>query len=119
NDEHIHEEEHNHAHDHQHDHAHDGHDHATHEHDHDNIHEHIAHDDELVAEKPQNNAFIKSIGQDMIEDHGVEITALLVKYSSPTAISVLPRMINQSTQMQAASPAIESSRIFSLLGVGF
>ncbi|MBD1429034.1 MULTISPECIES: ABC transporter permease [Sphingobacterium] len=120
NDEHIHEEEHDHDHDHQHDHAHDGHDHSTHENDHDHSHEHtVPHEEELVAEKPQNNAFIKSIGEDMIEDHGVEITALLVKYSSPTAISVLPRMINQSTQMQAASPAIESSRIFSLLGVGF
>ncbi|WP_164112926.1 MULTISPECIES: ABC transporter permease [Sphingobacterium] len=74
----------------------------------------------LVKEKPQleEPGLVKSIGQDMIEDHGVEITALLVKYSSPAAIGVLPRLVNQSTHMQAASPAIESSRIFSLLGVG-
>lgn len=129
NDEHLHED-----HDHDHDHSHEGHDHAhhsesnhthdeDHNHDHDDDHVHATQEEsteeKIVSEKPQNNAFIKSIGQDMLEDHGVEITALLVKYSSPTAISVLPRMINQSTQMQAASPAIESSRIFSLLGVGF
>src|SRR5690606_31146697 len=30
----------------------------------------------------------------------------------------IPRLVNQTTNMQAASPAIESSRIFSLLGVG-
>lgn len=101
------------------DHNHDDLDHAEHEHDHDHKTIEDVQEEELVSEKPQNNTFIKSIGQDMIEDQGVEITALLVKYSSPTAISVLPRMINQSTQMQAASPAIESSRIFSLLGVGF
>lgn len=78
-----------------------------------------SHEEEFVKEKPQaNNDFIKSIGQDMLEDQGVEITALLLQYASPTAISVIPRLVNQSTNMQAASPAIESSRIFSLLGVG-
>ena len=130
NDEHLHEDdEHVHDdHDHDHGHNHDDHDHSheaeqandeEHDHDHDHAEPAQAQEEELITEKPQNNAFIKSIGQDMIVDQGVEITALLVKYSSPTAISVLPRMINQSTQMQAASPAMESSRIFSLLGVGF
>lgn len=73
--------------------------------------------EEFVSEKPQPN-FIKSLGQDMLEDQGVEITALLIKYASPAAIAVIPRLVNQDTEMQAASPAIESSRIFSLLGVG-
>ena len=94
--------------------------HHDHEHLHDDDHNHgTSHNEEIVKEKPQNNTYITNLGEDMIENQGVEITALLVKYASPTAISVLPRMINQSTQMQAASPAIESSRIFSLLGVGF
>lgn len=106
------------------DHDHSDHDHATHEHAH-NTEEHqhestIDETEELVNERPHMEApaLVKSIGQDMIEDHGVEITALLIKYSSPAAIGVLPRLVNQSTHMQAASPAIESSRIFSLLGVG-
>lgn len=47
-----------------------------------------------------------------------EITSLLIQYRLPTAIVVFPRMINQSTNMQAASPAIESARLFSLIGVG-
>lgn len=77
------------------------------------------HEEELVKERPlQNSEFIKNIGQDMLEDQGVEITALLLQYNSPTAMSVIPRLVNQSTNMQAASPAIESARIFSLLGVG-
>lgn len=108
------------AEDHKHEHG-DGeehnHEHATAQ---EHTHDHAEAEEELVKEKPrmESPAMVKSIGQDMIEDHGVEITALLVKYSSPAAIGVLPRLINQSTHMQAASPAIESSRIFSLLGVG-
>ncbi|GGH15794.1 FtsX-like permease family protein [Sphingobacterium alkalisoli] len=107
---------------HEHDDAHAGHDHSGHSHsdtviltDHEQTN---ASEEELVTEKPQPEGFIKSIGQDMIADQGVEITALLVKYSSPAAIATIPRLVNQTTNMQAASPAIESSRIFSLLGVG-
>jgi len=52
------------------------------------------------------------------EETNLEITAMLIQYRTPNAVAVLPRMINQSTNMQAASPAIESARLFSLLGVG-
>jgi len=48
-----------------------------------------------------------------------EITALLVKYGSPLAVIQLPRFVNVQTEMQAASPAFESARLFRLLGVGF
>ena len=74
-------------------------------------------DDELVSEKP-NDRFVKNIGADMLEDRGEEVTALLIKYSSPAAMGVVPRLVNESTDMQAASPAIESTRLFALLGVG-
>lgn len=47
-----------------------------------------------------------------------EITALLVQYHSPMSVVIFPRMINESTNMQAASPAMESARLFSLIGVG-
>lgn len=105
-----------HAHDHGLHHDEHDHQHATEGHDHDHDHDHDQ--EELVQEKPQAEGLIKNIGEGMMEDHGVEITALLIQYSSPAAIGVIPRLINQSTHMQAASPAIESSRIFSLLGVG-
>lgn len=118
-------------HDHSHDHATENtaatvdsaHDHEGHDHDHD--HEHAttttvspAQEDSLVAERPRPNVFVKSIADDIIKDHGLEITALLVKYRTPAAIGVIPKMINQSTSMQAASPALETARLFSLLGVG-
>lgn len=47
-----------------------------------------------------------------------EITALLVEYASPLAAMSLPRSINSATSMQAASPASEAARLFSMLGVG-
>lgn len=47
-----------------------------------------------------------------------EITALLIQYRSPMSVVMFPRMVNQSTSLQAASPAMESTRLFSLIGVG-
>lgn len=47
-----------------------------------------------------------------------QITALLIQYKSPMSVILFPRMVNQSTSMQAASPAMESARLFSLIGVG-
>lgn len=47
-----------------------------------------------------------------------DITALLIAYSSPMAAAMFPRFINTQTPLQAASPAFETARLFSLLGVG-
>jgi putative ABC transport system permease protein len=47
-----------------------------------------------------------------------ELTSLLIQYRSPMSVVIFPRMVNESTNMQAASPAQESTRLFSLIGVG-
>lgn len=47
-----------------------------------------------------------------------EYTALLIKYKTPLAVLALPRMINANTNMQAASPALESARLLSIVGFG-
>ena len=47
-----------------------------------------------------------------------EITSLLIQYRSRMSIVLFPMMVNKSTSMQAASPAKESARLFSLIGVG-
>lgn len=47
-----------------------------------------------------------------------EITSLLVHYRSPMAAVQLPRIVNSQSSMQAASPAFETARLFSLIGVG-
>jgi putative ABC transport system permease protein len=51
-------------------------------------------------------------------NEGREITALLIQYRSPMSVVMFPRMVNQMTNLQAASPAMESTRLFSLIGVG-
>lgn len=47
-----------------------------------------------------------------------EITSMLVRYRSPMGAVQLPRLINTRTTAQAASPAFEMARLYSLLGTG-
>lgn len=51
-------------------------------------------------------------------DTAKEITSMFVFYRNPMGAVSLPRYINKNTNMQAASPAIEMNRLYSLLGVG-
>jgi putative ABC transport system permease protein len=55
---------------------------------------------------------------DLPEGEGKEITSLLIKYRSPMAITQFPRYVNSQSALQAASPAFETARLFSLMGVG-
>lgn len=47
-----------------------------------------------------------------------EVTMALITYKSPLAAMTFPRFINTTTEMQAASPALEISRLLSMLGIG-
>ena len=47
-----------------------------------------------------------------------EITMALVQYKTPLAAMSFPRFVNTSTEMQAASPALEVSRLLHMLGLG-
>ncbi len=47
-----------------------------------------------------------------------DITSILVKYRSPMAAVQLPRIVNNTSNLQAASPTYETSRLFNLIGVG-
>ena len=69
------------------------------------VHEHPDADD------PQEVAYKK-------EHPGKELTALLITYRSPMAAATMPREVNKSTSMQAASPAFEVARLTSFMGVG-
>lgn len=69
------------------------------------VHEHPDEDD------PEEVAYKK-------EHPGKELTALLLTYKSPMAAATMPREVNKSTSMQAASPAFEVARLTSFMGVG-
>lgn len=104
----------NHNHDH-HDHDHDGDgkpdhtaedhdDHAGHDH---HNHDHDNHADALVNVKP------------LWEMEDKDITALLIKFKGRNFRTLnLARNINDNTDMQAAVPAIEINRLYSMMGVG-
>ena len=75
--------------------------HKEHDHEHDEEHDH-EHDEE--------------------HEHGEdskEITSILVKFDSPMNIISFPRYINEETNMQAAVPSYEISRLFKIFGIGF
>jgi putative ABC transport system permease protein len=48
----------------------------------------------------------------------LEITSLLLRYRSPLGAVQLPRLVNQESALQAASPALESARLLVLIGIG-
>ena len=74
---------------------------------------------------------IESVWQVHEEEHGPqdaqdskgleedrEVTVLLLQYASPLAAATLPRQINAKSELQAASPALETARLFRIVGVG-
>jgi putative ABC transport system permease protein len=52
----------------------------------------------------------------MAEDR--EVTVVLLQYATPLAAAMLPRQINSKSELQAASPAYETARLFRIVGVG-
>jgi len=83
-----------------------GHHHHREVHAHENMHEHEPEDDHADEEHAVPNKDTRSI------------TAVLVQFRNPMGVVQWPRLIAETTGMQAAVPAIEINRLFSLLGVG-
>ena len=71
----------------------------------------------FVHVQPGKHEDAKEVLAQLREDEQ-EITALLIQYATPIAAATLPRMINSTTALQAASPAYESARLFRMIGVG-
>lgn len=47
-----------------------------------------------------------------------EVTLALIRYKSPLAAVSFPRFVNSKTNMQAAAPAVEITRLLRMVGVG-
>ncbi|RYG18820.1 MAG: FtsX-like permease family protein, partial [Chitinophagaceae bacterium] len=76
-------------------------------------------EDEVENGKGNPDSHHEEDGEGHIETvEGREITSLLIQYRSPMSVAIFPRMVNQMTSLQSASPAMESTRLFSLIGVG-
>src|SRR6266567_3179578 len=74
------------------------------------VHEHEAQE---AQEKPESGPQAADTSPG-----GREVTMALVKYATPLAAVSVPRRIDSATSMQAASPAYESARLFTVFGVG-
>lgn len=76
---------------------------------------HDIHDHDALKETMNRSALIPSVAAG---DSTKEITSLLIQYRSPMGAIQLPRLVNSKSSLQAASPAFETARLFSILGVG-
>lgn len=104
-------------------HGEEGHVHHDDEDEHDHIHdENCNHDHEHVTENPPHGheGHIHNDHENdlTIDEPGMEITAVLLKFRNKMGIVTWPRIIAQNTKMQVASPAIEVNRLFKLFGIG-
>jgi putative ABC transport system permease protein len=82
---------------------------------------HENHTEEIAHHKhAEDTTFIPSplIASHPAGDSTKEVTSLLIQYRSPMAAIQLPRFVNSQSSLQAASPAFETARLFSILGVG-
>ena len=84
------------------------------------MHEEKSETEENHEHKIPTDTFIASriIPSVAAGDSVKEITSLLIQYRSPLGAIQLPRFVNSQSSLQAASPAFETARLFSILGVG-
>ncbi len=109
-----------HDHDHDHDHAdHSDHDHGEHDH---GEHDHAAHEghDHDAHDHSKHDHAAAPVFKPLTAYPDKDITTLLVRYRNKKDWRALnmPRSINENTDLQAASPAIEMNRLYSMMGVG-
>jgi len=77
--------------------------------------EHEHHDEDEINHNDDEH-------EDAHEDHHddeKEITSLLIRFRSPTALLNFPRKVNESSNMQAAIPRYELDRLYQYTSVGF
>ncbi|MEO1118932.1 MAG: ABC transporter permease [Pseudomonadota bacterium] len=128
-DEHDHEDEHGDEHDHD-EHADehgDEHDHDEHGNEHDHEGEHgVEHDRDEHGDEHDHEGEHGDEHDHDEHDHDAhghsdedrEITAMLLSYQSPVSAVSLPRQINTTSNLVAAAPAVEVTRVLQLIGVG-
>ncbi len=72
---------------------------------------------ESVWRVHEKDTALDAADQKILEEER-EVTLALIQYRSPLAAVTFPRFINTTTDMQAAAPALEISRLLGLIGIG-
>jgi putative ABC transport system permease protein len=65
----------------------------------------------------ENHTALDAEDRKLMEDER-EVTLALIRYRTPLAAVTFPRFVNSTTEMQAAAPALEITRLLKLIGVG-
>ena len=72
---------------------------------------------ESVWKVHETDAALDAEDQKVLEEDR-EITLALIQYKTPLAAVTFPRFINTTTEMQAAAPALEITRLLTMVGIG-
>jgi putative ABC transport system permease protein len=72
---------------------------------------------ESVWKVHESDAALDAQDQKILEDER-EVTLALIQYKTPLAAVTFPRFVNTTTEMQAAAPALEITRLLGMIGVG-
>lgn len=85
-------------------------------------HGHDEEEDHNEEASPQENDtdIVRNSNADLLRHPENDITSILIKYKSKKNFQALNfgRNINDNTEMQAASPAIEINRLYNMIGLG-
>lgn len=85
------------------------------------VHEHHEHEEDGHEHEHEHHVSLDiNTNEGLLNHKDKEITNLLIQYKNKTNFQAMsmPRAINENTDMQAASPAIEINRLYSMIGVG-
>jgi putative ABC transport system permease protein len=87
---------------------------------HDHGHEEGEDGEQEAQVEESNPDIVKNSNADLLRYPENEITSILIKYKSKKNFQALNfgRNINENTEMQAASPAIEINRLYNMIGLG-
>lgn len=73
-----------------------------------------------LGQEASTSDIVKNSNADLLQYPENEITSILIRYKSKKNFQALNfgRNINENTEMQAASPAIEINRLYNMIGLG-
>jgi len=72
---------------------------------------------ESVWQVHEGDAALDTDDRKVLEEER-ELTLALIQYRTPLAAVTFPRFVNSTTEMQAAAPALEITRLLNMIGVG-
>ncbi|MFC4249903.1 ABC transporter permease [Sinimarinibacterium flocculans] len=85
---------------------------------HESAHDNHEHDHDQNPEDEHDHGEAHEHDHADAHDDARENTSMLIRYASPLAATTLPRQINTESQLQAAAPAFEVTRLLNLVGLG-